>query len=91
MSTRATIEPPVLDGYEHVELLGSGGFADVFLYEQEFPRRRVAIKFLVGDSVGNEPRLHGGMRHLAVIGLHRRVPCPASRELRQTVRLQPDS
>jgi serine/threonine protein kinase len=56
VSPRAPIAPPVLDGYEHVELLGSGGFADVFLYEQEFPRRRVAIKFLVGDTVGTEQR-----------------------------------
>jgi serine/threonine protein kinase len=56
VSSRTTIDPPSLDGYAHVELIGSGGFADVFLYEQEFPRRRVAIKFLVGDSVGSEQR-----------------------------------
>jgi hypothetical protein len=30
-------------------LLGSGGSADVFLYEQELPRRSVAVKVLLGD------------------------------------------
>ena len=29
--------------------LGSGGFADVFLYEQDMPRRAVAVKVLPGD------------------------------------------
>lgn len=30
---RAPCTPPALPGYEHVRLLGSGGFSDVFLYE----------------------------------------------------------
>jgi eukaryotic-like serine/threonine-protein kinase len=40
--------PPVLDGYTAVRVLGSGGFSDVFLYEQELPRRSVAVKVLSG-------------------------------------------
>nr|WP_205827351.1 serine/threonine-protein kinase [Microbacterium excoecariae] len=32
-------------------MLGSGGFADVFLYEQKLPRRRVAIKVLLPDRI----------------------------------------
>jgi serine/threonine protein kinase len=32
-----------------VHLLGSGGFADVFLYEQEWPAQRVAIKVVRAD------------------------------------------
>jgi serine/threonine protein kinase len=32
-----------------VRPLGSGGFADVFLYEQDMPRRDVAVKVLPGD------------------------------------------
>lgn len=39
-------DPPALVGFEVVDLLGSGGYADVFLYEQQMPRRRVAVKVL---------------------------------------------
>jgi len=46
---RTPSAPPVIDGFEHVSLLGSGGFADVFLYEQHRPRRRVAVKVLLAD------------------------------------------
>lgn len=50
MSPRRTPSvPPAIDGFEHVSLLGSGGFADVFLYEQQRPRRRVAVKVLLAD------------------------------------------
>lgn len=38
--------PPVFPGFTFIRLLGSGGFADVFLYEQHLPRRQVAIKVL---------------------------------------------
>ena len=38
--------PPVLPGFETPQLLGSGGFADVYLYDQLLPRRQVAIKVL---------------------------------------------
>jgi eukaryotic-like serine/threonine-protein kinase len=41
--------PPEIDGYAFLEPLGSGGFADVYLYEQELPRRTVAVKVLHGD------------------------------------------
>ncbi|MGD8169165.1 serine/threonine-protein kinase [Herbiconiux sp. P16] len=43
--------PPEIPGFAYVELLGSGGFADVFLYEQQMPRRRVAIKVLLKESL----------------------------------------
>ena len=45
--TRAPSAPPELDGFTYQRLLGSGGFADVFLYEQHKPRRKVAIKVLL--------------------------------------------
>jgi serine/threonine protein kinase len=32
-----------------VSLLGSGGFSDVYLYEQDRPRRKVAVKVLLSD------------------------------------------
>ncbi|WP_158648052.1 serine/threonine-protein kinase [Nocardioides houyundeii] len=40
---------PYLPGFTFVEHLGSGGFADVFLYEQEWPRQRVAVKVVRPD------------------------------------------
>ncbi|RFA07818.1 hypothetical protein B7R54_00275 [Subtercola boreus] len=43
--------PPEIAGFSYVELLGSGGFADVFLYEQRMPRRRVAIKVLLPETL----------------------------------------
>ncbi|MDN4614969.1 serine/threonine-protein kinase [Leifsonia sp. F6_8S_P_1B] len=44
-------QPPQLDGFHFIRLLGSGGFSDVFLYEQELPKRSVAVKVLLTDSV----------------------------------------
>jgi serine/threonine protein kinase len=35
-------------------LLGQGGFADVFLYQQRSPRRRVALKVLLPEVIGPE-------------------------------------
>ncbi len=35
---------PTISGYTFVEHLGSGGFADVFCYEQQWPQQKVAIK-----------------------------------------------
>ena len=40
---------PVIAGFTFVEHLGSGGFADVFLYEQDWPRQRVAVKVVRPD------------------------------------------
>jgi serine/threonine protein kinase len=48
--------PPVLDGLHFIRLLGSGGFSDVFLYEQELPKRSVAVKVLLTDSVDDAAR-----------------------------------
>lgn len=51
MSRRKPSPPPVLPGYAFVRPLGSGGFADVFLYEQDMPRRVVAVKVLCDDAI----------------------------------------
>lgn len=48
---RAPGTPPALPGFTFVEALGSGGFADVFLYEQHLPRRRVAVKVLLPERM----------------------------------------
>jgi serine/threonine protein kinase len=45
---------PVIEGFTFVEHLGSGGFADVFLYEQLWPRQRVAVKVVRPDVPLND-------------------------------------
>ena len=48
--------PPVLAGYSYVRPLGVGGFADVFLFEQDQPRRAVAVKVLLQSVVDDDVR-----------------------------------
>jgi len=49
VATRLPSAPPILPGLTYIRPLGSGGFADVFLYEQDMPRRDVAVKVLPSD------------------------------------------
>lgn len=51
--TRAPSPPPELPGFAYVQPLGTGGFADVFLYEQQMPRRRVAVKVLIAERISS--------------------------------------
>ena len=53
---RATSMPPELPGYDFISTLGSGGFSDVFLYQQRLPRRRVAVKVLLTEQLGPATR-----------------------------------
>jgi serine/threonine protein kinase len=46
-SKRPAAPPPRIPGFSYVSLLGSGGFSDVYLYEQDRPRRKVAVKVLL--------------------------------------------
>lgn len=46
-SKRPVAPPPRIPGFTYVSLLGSGGFSDVYLYEQDRPRRKVAVKVLL--------------------------------------------
>ncbi|MEA9986102.1 serine/threonine-protein kinase [Subtercola sp. RTI3] len=55
-SRRPPSLPPEIAGFSYIELLGSGGFADVFLYEQRMPRRRVAIKVLLPETLTDGAR-----------------------------------
>lgn len=48
-SKRPVAPPPRIPGFTYISLLGSGGFSDVYLYEQDRPRRKVAVKVLVSD------------------------------------------
>lgn len=56
MARRLPSQPPVLPGFSHVHILGSGGFADVFLYEQNMPRRQVAVKVMLNEIVNDQIR-----------------------------------
>jgi serine/threonine protein kinase len=56
MARRLPSQPPVLPGFSHVHVLGSGGFADVFLYEQNMPRRQVAVKVMLSEVVNDQVR-----------------------------------
>lgn len=48
---RAAAAPPDLRGFTFVKPLGSGGFSDVYLYDQHLPRRRVAVKVLLTEGL----------------------------------------
>lgn len=50
---RTPMAPPELPGFTYVDVLGSGGFADVFLYEQALPKRRVAVKVLLTERMSS--------------------------------------
>ena len=55
MSTkRAPSTPPHIDGFEYLSVIGSGGFSDVFLYQQLRPRRRVAVKVLLSERSASQ-------------------------------------
>ena len=56
MARRLPSQPPTLPGFSHLHILGAGGFADVFLYEQNMPRRQVAIKVMLSEVVNDQVR-----------------------------------
>lgn len=72
MSRRPPQTPPELPGFTYLELLGSGGFADVFLYEQQLPRRRVAVKVLLTDrmSTGSIAEFTAEANVMAMLSTH---------------------
>jgi serine/threonine-protein kinase PknK len=52
MSTsRPAASPPLLEGFTYLSVLGSGGYSDVFLYEQARPKREVAVKVLLESGL----------------------------------------
>ncbi|GAA1535897.1 serine/threonine protein kinase [Microbacterium ginsengiterrae] len=51
--SRPPSRPPELPGFTYLQVLGTGGFADVFLYEQQMPKRRVAVKVLLADRISD--------------------------------------
>jgi serine/threonine protein kinase len=49
VAARSPSAPPELPGYRHLRPLGTGGFSDVYVYEQLLPHRTVAVKVLLAD------------------------------------------
>lgn len=49
--------PPHLEGLTYIRDLGSGGYADVYLYQETMPRREVAVKVLRASSVSSALQL----------------------------------
>ncbi|WP_435299289.1 serine/threonine protein kinase [Timonella sp. A28] len=71
--------PPKIPGFEYVGLLGMGGFADVFEYRQDFPRRSVAVKVLLSTSLDagaresffTEANIMAGLsQHPSIVTIH---------------------
>jgi tRNA A-37 threonylcarbamoyl transferase component Bud32 len=48
--------PPELPGYRYLRHIGAGGNAQVYLYEQELPRRKVAVKVLNDSALSAAAR-----------------------------------
>ncbi|KRA25032.1 serine/threonine protein kinase [Microbacterium sp. Root61] len=69
---RAPMSPPDLPGFTYVDVLGSGGFADVYLYEQHLPRRRVAVKVLLTEriSTGSVSEFTAEANVMAMLSTH---------------------
>jgi serine/threonine protein kinase len=69
---RPPAPPPQLPGFTYLELLGSGGFADVYLYEQQLPRRRVAVKVLLPDrlTTGSAEEFTAEANVMAMLSTH---------------------
>lgn len=44
MTLTGVMDAPRIAGYSYIGMLGRGGFGDVFKFEQNFPRRNVAVK-----------------------------------------------
>lgn len=75
---RAPARPPELPGFTFVRLLGRGGFADVFLYQQKLPKRQVAIKVLLTEALteqsreqfASEANLMAALAHPNIVSIH---------------------
>ncbi|NMR30334.1 protein kinase domain-containing protein [Crystallibacter degradans] len=71
-SKRPPAPPPAIEGYRYVSVLGSGGFSDVYLYEQDRPKRKVAVKVLVADlkTQGARRRFESEANLMAQLSTH---------------------
>lgn len=75
MSQRPPAPAPRIEGFTFVKLLGSGGFADVYLYQQRSPRRDVAVKVLISEMAGTgaTERLNKEADSMAGLSQHQNI------------------
>jgi serine/threonine protein kinase len=50
------VAPPELPGYRFIKHIGAGGNAQVYLYEQDLPHRKVAVKVLNESALSESAR-----------------------------------
>lgn len=71
-SKRTPAPPPQLPGFTFLDVLGSGGFADVYLFEQHLPRRKVAVKVLLPEKMagGSAEQFAAEANVMALLSTH---------------------
>lgn len=67
---RPTSSPPELKGFRYLRQLGSGGFSDVYLYEQALPKRSVAVKVLDELTADNRASFAAEANLMAQLSAH---------------------
>jgi serine/threonine protein kinase len=67
---RAGSQPPELKGFRYLRQLGSGGFSDVYLYEQALPKRSVAVKVLDELTADNRASFAAEANLMAQLSAH---------------------
>jgi serine/threonine protein kinase len=67
---RQNTHPPELKGFRYLRQLGSGGFSDVYLYEQAMPKRSVAVKVLDELSDDNRAAFSAEANLMAQLSAH---------------------
>jgi len=55
-TSASDVTPPGLRGYHFIKHIGSGGHAQVYLYEQDLPHRKVAVKVLNESALSDAAR-----------------------------------
>ena len=69
------VPPPDLPGYRFIRHIGAGGNAQVYLYEQQLPKREVAVKVLNESALSEaarsrftaEANLTAGLQHRHIV------------------------
>lgn len=66
----ASASPPRISGFRYVRPLGSGGFAQVYQYEQDMPRRVVAVKVLDQSAANDQAAFEAEADAMARLSSH---------------------
>lgn len=73
----AVLPPPEIPGLTYLKKLGTGGYADVYLYQQALPSRRVAVKVLrdtggaaLGEQFRSEANAMARLEHPNIVPVY---------------------